>query len=150
MQTYLSSLSTPFTLLDNDPVYHFDLERIHRSWELVHGLLDQRNEHLHLFASSYVKMACPVTIRSKFTMIRSLIQTHGTCDSGWSEWEKRGSRSWLKSVTGSNLVIQGNDSMLTMRCNKKMPMNGNSKKLMERQPYWRTFQATFIFVLFLT
>src|SRR6266481_8498058 len=74
-------------------------------------------------------------------MIISSIQTRRTCDSSWSEWEKRGSRSWLKSVTGSNLVFRGNDSMLTMRCNKKMPMNGNSKKMMERQPHWRTFQA---------
>src|SRR6266481_6049063 len=81
-------------------------------------------------------------------MIRSSIWTHRMCVSGWSEWEKRGSRSWLKSVTGSNLVFQGNDSMLTMQCNKKMPMNGNSKKMMERQPHWRTFQVTLFLFYF--
>src|SRR6266481_9986576 len=80
-------------------------------------------------------------------MIRSSIRTHGTCVSSWSEWEKGGSRSWLKSDTGSNHVFR-NYSMLTMRCNKKMPMNGNSKKLMERQPYWRTFQATLFLFYF--
>src|SRR6266481_4393588 len=93
-------------------------------------------------------MICQEPFRSKFTMIRSSIWTHGTCVSGWSEWEKWGSRSWLKSVTGSNHVFRGNDSMLTMRCNKKMPMNGNPKKMMERQPHWRTFQATLFLFYF--
>src|SRR6266481_3249404 len=32
-----------------------------------------------------------------------------------------------------------------MRCYKKMLMNGNTKKMMEGQPHWRTFKATFIF-----
>src|SRR6266481_2339075 len=92
-------------------------------------------------------MARQEPFRSKFTMIRSSIRTHGTCVSGWSEWEKRGSRSWLKSDTGSNHVLR-NDSMLTIRCNKKMPMNGNSKKMMERQPHWRTIQATLFLFYF--
>src|SRR6266481_1238766 len=51
---------------------------------------------------------------------------------------------WIKSC------YLRNDSMLTMQCNKKMLMNGKTKKMMERQPHWRTFKATFIFVLFLT
>ena len=95
-------------------------------------------------------IACPVPIQLRSITIRSSIWTHVTCNNGWSEWEKRGSRSWLKSCTGSDLVICGNDldSMLTKQCNKKMPMNGNSKKMMERQPHWRTFQATLFLFYF--
>src|SRR6266481_2145991 len=100
---------------------------------------------------SYVKTAHPEPIQLRFITIRSSIWTHIICDNGWSEWEKQGSQSWLKSYTGSDHVIRRNDSdsMLTMRCNKKMIANEwKYKEIMEGQPHWRTFKAMFIFVLF--